>query len=388
MSIPLSYSLRNLAARKLTTALTAGGMALVVFVFAAVLMLDAGLKQAMVDTGAEDNVVVIRKGAGTEMQSGIERAAANLVESQPEVALGPAAMPMASKESVVLISLYTRGEGKLANVTVRGIGGLGGALRPQVRLSAGRMFRPGSDEVVAGKSIAGKFVGAGVGEVLRFGGRDWRVSGIIDSAGSGLDSEIWGDADQLMPAFRRPVFSSMVLRLTDPAGFNALKARIEADPRLTLEAKRERQYYADQSEALATFINVLGLALTAIFSIGAVIGAMITMYATVANRVGEIGTLRALGFRRGAVMAAFLAESLLIALVAGLLGLLLASTLQWLTVSTMNFQSFAEMAFGFRLTPVIIVQVLLFALAMGLIGGFLPAARAARMNIVSALRSA
>jgi ABC-type lipoprotein release transport system permease subunit len=295
---------------------------------------------------------------------------------------------MASKETVVLISLYTRAENKPSNVTVRGIGPLGAALRTPVKLASGRMFRPGSNEVVAGRGIANKFVGAGVGEVLHFGSRDWVVTGVIESDGSGFDSEIWGDADQLMPAFRRPVFSSMVLRLNEPKTFDALKARIEADPRFNLEAKRERQYYTDQSEALATFINILGLALTAIFSIGAVIGAMITMYAAVANRVGEIGTLRALGFRRGAVMAAFLLESLFIALVAGVVGLVFASGLQWITVSTMNFQSFAELAFSFQLTPAIIAKVLLFSLAMGFIGGFLPAARAARMNIVTALRSA
>jgi ABC-type antimicrobial peptide transport system permease subunit len=214
------------------------------------------------------------------------------------------------------------------------------------------------------------------------------ISGVLDAGGSGFDSELWGDADQLLPAFRRPVYSSVLVRLAEPEGFAAMKERLERDPRFTIEAKRERQYYTDQSAGLAKFINILGLTLTVIFSIGAVIGAMITMYAAVASRTGEIGTLRALGFRRRAVMGAFLVESLLIALVAGVVGLALASGLQWMTVSTMNFQSFAELAFSFRLTPGIVVEVLLFALAMGFVGGFLPAARAARMDIVAALRSA
>ena len=387
MALPLSYSLRNLWTRKLTTLLTAGGMALVVFVFAAVLMLEAGLNHTLVDTGNVENVVAIRKGAGAEIQSGIGRTAAALIESQPQVETGPGGAPMSSKETVVLISLQKRSDDKPSNVTVRGVGTLALNLRPQVRIAAGRMFRTGSHELAVGKSIASKFQGAGLGEVIHFAGDNWIVVGVMDSGGSGFDSEVWGDAEQLMPAFRRPFFSSMVVKLTNPSTFDALKHVIESDPRLTVELKRERQFYADQSEAMATFIRVLGMTLTVIFSIGAIIGAMITMYSAVANRTGEIGTLRALGYRRSAVMGAFLVESLLLALVGGTIGLFMASFMQLVTVSTMNFQSFAELAFGFDMTPGIIIKTLLFSLLMGLIGGFLPAARAARMNIVTALRS-
>jgi hypothetical protein len=227
-----------------------------------------------------------------------------------------------------------------------------------------------------------------MGDRIRFGGLDWAVVGILDADGSGFDSEIWGDVEQLMPAFRRPVYSSVLLRLKDVDTFATLKKTLETDPRFTLEAKRERQYYADQSEAMTIFINVLGLTLTVIFSIGAIIGAMITMYAAVASRTGEIGTLRALGFRRATVLGAFLAESLFLSLIGGCIGLTLASFMQLVTVSTMNFQSFAELAFSFDLTLPIVVKVLMFSLLMGFLGGFLPAARAARLNIVSALRSA
>jgi ABC-type antimicrobial peptide transport system permease subunit len=233
-----------------------------------------------------------------------------------------------------------------------------------------------------------KFGGTGLGEVLHFAGSDWIVVGAMDCGGSGFDSEVWGDADQLMPAFRRTIFSAMIVKLADGADFDAMKQFIESDPRLTVELKRERQFYADQSEGMATFIRILGMTLTVIFSIGAIIGAMITMYSAVANRTAEIGTLRALGFRRRAVMGAFLAESLFLALVGGVMGLFLASFMQLVTVSTVNFQSFAELAFGFAMTPAIIVKTLLFSMLMGLLGGFLPAARAARMNIVTALRSA
>jgi ABC-type antimicrobial peptide transport system permease subunit len=250
------------------------------------------------------------------------------------------------------------------------------------------MFRPGTAEVVAGRAIASGFRGAGVGETLRFASRDWTVVGVIDAGRTGFDSEIWGDADQLMQAFRRLVYSSVILNLRDSQSFEALKARLEADPRLTVEAKRESQFYAEQSEALATFIRILGMTLSIIFSIGAVIGAMITMYASVANRVAEIGTLRALGFRRASILWAFLLESLLIGLLGGSVGLGLASFMRYLTFSTMNFQSFAELAFSFTLNGRIIAQALGFSLLMGLLGGFLPAVRAARLNIVDSLRAA
>jgi ABC-type antimicrobial peptide transport system permease subunit len=213
------------------------------------------------------------------------------------------------------------------------------------------------------------------------------VVGIFDAGSTGYSSEIWGDVDQLMQAFRRPVYSSVLFRVRDPSEFEGLKQRIETDPRLTLEAKRETQYYRDQSEMMATFLRIMGITLTSIFSLGAVIGAMITMYAAVASRVGEIGTLRALGFRRRSILTAFLLESMLLGLVGGLTGLFFASFMQLLTISTMNWQTFSELAFTFSLTRGIAIQALGFSLTMGFVGGVLPAARAARMNIVEALRT-
>jgi ABC-type lipoprotein release transport system permease subunit len=388
MKIPLSYVARNLWARRLTTALTGAGLALVVFVFATVLMLDEGLRNTLVTTGEYDNVVIIRRSADTEVQSGVDRAQANTVSSHPAIALGADGQPMLSKETVVLISLNKRGSAKPSNVIIRGIAPRGLVLRPQVKLTAGRMFRPGASEVIAGASIARRFAGAGIGETLRFGQREWTVVGLFDAGNSGFDSEIWGDADQLMPAFRRNAYSAMVLRLADTSLFDGFKKDIESDPRLTLDAKREQTFYSDQSRALSTFISVLGLILSVIFSIGAIIGATITMYASVANRVGEIGTLRALGFQRRSILAAFLTEAMLLAVVGGALGLACASLMQFLSFSTTNFQSFSELAFGFRLTPAIVLKTLIFSLVMGVIGGFLPALRAARMKIVDALRAA
>jgi ABC-type lipoprotein release transport system permease subunit len=388
MAVPLAYVVRNLAARRVTTALTTAGMALVVFVFASVLMLEEGLRKTLVDTGSWDNVVVIRRSAGTEVQSGVDRAQAAVVVSQPEVAMGSDGNRLASKETVVLISLNKRGSDRPSNVIIRGIGLQAPALRPQVKIVEGRMFRPGSSEIIAGHSIGGRFTGAGIGETLRFGMRDWIVVGHFDAGGSGFDSEIWGDADQLMQSFRRLAYSSVILRLQDPQSFETLKARLESDPRLTVEAKRESVFYAEQSEALATFIRILGMTLSIIFSTGAIIGAMITMYASVATRTSEIGTLRALGFRRFSILWAFLLESLLMGLLGGAVGVFFASFMRYLSFSTMNFQSFAELAFSFTLSGRIVAQALLFSLLMGLLGGFLPAVRAARLSIVDSLRAA
>ena len=387
MGIPYSYSLRNLWTRRLTTVLTAAGMALVVFVFAATLMLAEGLRKTLVSTGSYDNAVVIRKSSNSEVQSAVDRLQASIIESQPEIALADDGEPLLAKELVVLINLPKRANNKPANVVIRGISSRSLLLRPQVKLSAGRLPRPGSAEVVAGKSIAQRFQGGGIGETVRFGMRNWTVVGTFDAGNTGFNSEIWGDVEQLMQAFRRPVFSSVIFKLRDPQELEAFRSRIESDPRLTVEVKREKQFYEEQSEVMAKFLRILGLTLTITFSLGAVIGAMITMYAAVAQRVTEIGTLRALGFQRASILAAFVLESLFLGLIGGLIGLFLASFLQLVTVSTMNWQTFAELAFTFTLTPGIAWKSLAFALVMGLAGGFLPAVRAARMNIIDALRA-
>jgi len=391
MAVPLSYSIRNLWKRRLTTTLTVSGMALVVFVFAAVLMMAEGLQKTLVETGSPDNVVVFRKGSTSEVMSSIDRRQASIVEMLPQVAVGPGGRRLLAKEAVVLIALQKHGAEKTSshsNVVVRGVQEDSMALRPQVRLVAGRMFRMGSSEVIVGNSIAKGFKGVGLQGTLNWGMRNWTVVGIFDAGNSGFSSEIWGDVDQVMQAFRRPVYSAVIFKLQTPSAFQEAKTAVETDPRLTLEAKRETRYYLDQSEMMAKFLRILGLSLTIIFSVGAIIGAMITMYSAVANRIGEIGTMRALGFRRRDVLAAFLAESLLLGFIGGTVGLFFASFMQFITVSTVNFQTFAELAFKFTLTGPIISQAMAFALVMGLIGGILPAFRASRMNIVEALRAA
>ena len=387
MTIPVYYSVRNLGARKLTTLLTAGGMALVVFVFTAMQMLDAGLNKTLVQTGSPDNMLVIRKGSETEVQSGVTRQQAAIIESQQGIVRRADGLPIVSKETVVLINLVKRGSAKPSNVVIRGVGEQGLALRAQVKLTAGRMFAPGTSEIVAGASIARQFSGAGIGETLRFGQRDWTVVGVIDGGGTGFDSEIWGDVEQLMQAFRRTGYSSVIAKLGSDDDLKRINETVENDPRLTLQAKRETVFYAEQSKALSDFLRIFGTALSVIFSIGAVIGATITMYSSVANRVTEIGTLRALGFGRAAILATFLLEALALGLISGIAGVALASLMQSVSFSTTNFQSFSELAFNFTLTPAIAVKALLFACIMGVVGGFLPSVRAARMKIVDALRA-
>ena len=391
-TIPFSYVLRNVVARKVTTLLTAGGMALVVFVFASVLMMTEGIRATLVATGQDDNVMVIRKGSSSEVQSGVGRDQAQVIDGLPEIATDTAGGHVLSREPVAVINMPKRkahpdDPDKPSNIVVRGTSAQGLALRPQVHVVEGRLFTPGTSEIVAGRSIAKGFTGAGLGESLRFAQREWTVVGIFDAGGSAFDSEVWGDAEQLMQGFRRVSYSSIIFQLADPSQFDAVRTRLEGDPRLTIEAKREKQFYAEQSEGLARFIGYLGTTLSIIFSIGAIVGAMITMYASVAARTGEIGTLRALGFPRASILVAFLVEALVLGAVGGVVGLAAASAMQVVSLSTMNFQTFAELTFRFRITGTIVAEVMAFALLMGFVGGFLPAFRAARMKIVDALRA-
>ncbi|MBM4275010.1 MAG: FtsX-like permease family protein [Deltaproteobacteria bacterium] len=388
MPIPISYSYRNLLARRLTTALTAGGMALVIFVFAAVLMLAEGLRRTLVATGSYDNVVVLRAGSETEVQSSIDRTQAGIIGAQPEIALDMEGRKMVADEAIILVNLTKREAKTPANVIIRGVQATSLPLRREVKLAAGRFPRPGSTEIMAGVQIARRFQGAGLGESLRFAMRTWQVVGIFDAGNTGFSSEIWGDVEQLLQAFRRTVYSSVVFRLQDPGAFLTVKSRLEGDPRLPVQVLREVDMYEAQSRRLATFIRLLGLVLTGIFSVGAILGAMVTMYAQVGARVAEIGTMRALGFQRHHILLAFLLESVLLGFLGWILGLLPASLLNFITLSTINWSSFAELSFKFTLTPGIMIKSLIFGLGMGLLGGLLPALKAARLPLLEALRTA
>lgn len=388
MQVPVKYILRSSASRRLTTVFTVLGIALVVFVFTAVLMMANGVQQTLRSTGSDDNVIVIRKAAMSEIMSILDREAVGIITNMPPVARFADGRPMSSKEIVVIINLNKLDAEGISNVTVRGVEETAFQLRTQVRIVEGRMFRWGAREVIVGMGITKRFAGAQIGKTIKFGGDLWTVVGIFDADSSGFDSEAWGDSNQIMDAFKRSSFSTVTLRLKDPADLAGMLTAFEADNRLQyFVAKREKKFFEEQSEMMATFIRILGLFITIIFSTGATVGAMITMYGAVANRTTEIGTLRALGFFRRSILIAFLGESFVLSLAGGLLGLGLASLLQFFTISTLNFGSFSELAFAFALSPGIIATALGFSLLMGLIGGFLPAVRAARLDIIQALRA-
>ncbi|MBI4529529.1 MAG: ABC transporter permease [Deltaproteobacteria bacterium] len=375
-------------ARRLTAAITMAGVALVVFVFAAVLMMAHGIRQTLSGTGSEENVLVIRKAATGEIASILSREVANIIKFMPQVARAADGKVIASTEAVIIINLEKIDSSGISNIAVRGVSREVFELRPQVRIVEGRTFTRGAREIIVGRSVSERFKGAQIGQAVRFGGTFWTVVGLFETRGSGFDSEAWGDVDQILDAFRRSSFSTVTFRLSNPEDFDSFVAAFQQDNRLQqFDVKKEKQFFEEQSELMATFIRVLGLFITAIFSLGATIGATITMYAAVANRTVEIGMLRALGFARRAILAAFLAESFLLSLSGGLLGLFLASFLRFFTVSTLNFGSFSELAFSFALSPSIIISSIVFAILMGLLGGFSPAVRAARLNIVSALRA-
>jgi len=384
--IPAGYTLRNIMKRKITSGLTIFGVMLVIFVFAGVLMLNNGLQKTLVATGSDNNVIIIRKSSQTEVMSIITRDQAQIVSTSPEIAKAPDGTALYTNEVYVLISLPNRKDGEKSNVVARGVTDKSFVLRPNLKLIAGRMWKDAGSEIVAGKATAAKF-NCGIGDKVRFGAREWTVVGIMDAAGSAFDSEIWGDYNQLSDAFRRPMYSSLTFRMVDPSQFDSFKARIEADIRLPLEVFHEKEYYANQSKFMTTFVGIVGTIISIIFSLGAIVGAMITMYAAVANRTREIGTLRALGFGRGSILSAFLFESIIISLLGGALGMVAASFLRLVQVSTTNFDTFSELAFNFHLLVAIVIQAIIFAVVMGVIGGFLPAVRASRLKIVDSLRA-
>jgi putative ABC transport system permease protein len=389
MSIPLSYTWRSLWARRMTTALTLIGIALVVFVFASILMLATGIERTLVTSGDPQNVIILRRGANSELVSQVGREEASILKTYPQVAIGADGKPVASTETVVIINLAKIGSNDMGNILVRGVSPEAFALRPQVKLTQGRMLSFGTDDIIIGSNVSKRFQGTGIGSKIRIGEDQWTIVGVFEAGGTAFDSEIWADAEVLMPSLgRQSVFSSITMRLNSEGDFQAIKDAITADPRTqSSDVKHEQQYYREQSETMANFIRILGLVVTIIFAFGAVIGAVITMYAAVANRTVEIGTMRALGFRRSSILNAFLIESILLSLIGGIGGLLLASLTSFIQISTINFGSFSELAFGFTLSPQVILYSLGFAVLMGIAGGFFPSVRAARLSILNALRS-
>jgi len=389
MKVPLSYNARSLLQRPVSTALTALGIALVVAVFIGMLALANGFRSALTRTGSSQNVLVLRRGADSELSSNMDRQSASILTSSPHVATGADGRPMVSPELYVVIPLPRAGgtdTTALANVVVRGVSPAAWTVRHNVGVEAGRKPESGKAEICVGKKLAGRFDHTAVGETLRFGGRNWTVVCQFSANGSAFESEIWGENEQFIPVFRGELFQSLTFRLKDPAAFAEAKRTLEADRRLTVDVYRESDFYTEQSQLLGRILQVLAILITSIMAIGAIFGAINTMYAAVASRSPEIAVLLTLGFHPRSVLASFLAESALIALVGGIVGALIALPINGIVTSTTNWASFSEIAFSFRVTPGLLLAGICFALVMGLVGGFFPAWRAARLPVVQALR--
>jgi ABC-type lipoprotein release transport system permease subunit len=386
MAIPLSYNVRNILHRPAATITTALGIAFTVAILIGALALASGFQAALLETGSDDNLLILRKGANSEISSGVTRDAANILRALPDVATGAGGRPQVSAEVVVLTNKPRLGQPGTSNMTVRGIDPEALTFRSRVRIIDGRMFEPGAAEIIVGQRIAPRFADCRLGDKMRFGQQDFTVVGHFVAGGSSFESEIWGDNKVLMPVFRGDVFQSVTFRMKNPSRFAALKKELEADPRLGVDVHREREFYNDQAGLLATTIRIAGVFIVIIMAVGAVFGAMNTMFAAVSARTREISTLLILGFSPLAVMLSFMFESLFLALLGGVLGCLIALPINGIVTSTTNFSSFSEVAFAFRVTPVAMVVGLVFAAMMGVVGGFLPSLHAARQPLAQSVR--
>jgi len=385
--IPIVYNVRSVAQRPVSTALTALGVGLVVAVFIGMLALANGFRAALAKTGSEKNALVLRKGADSELSSGLGRDVASIIAADPHVATGADGRPLVSPEVYVLIPLAKSFDStQIANVVVRGVSDQAWTVRSNVAITEGQKPTSGRAEICVGTRLTKRFPHTGVGQTLRFGGRDWSVVCHFKAAGSAFESEIWGENEQFMPVFRGEVFQSISFRLKDPGAFDEAQRSLQADKRMTVDVHRESKFYAQQSQLLSNILNFLAVMITGIMAVGAVFGAINTMYAAISSRAPEIGVLMTLGFKPWTVLVSFLAESAFIALIGGILGCLFALPLNNIVTSTTNWSSFSEIAFSFRVTPLLLLVGVLFALVMGVIGGFFPALRAARLQVVQALR--
>ena len=329
---------------------------------------------------------MLRKGATSETVSAVTRQQVPIIEAMPQIARGRDGRALASPEMVVIISLPRTTDGQPANVPVRGVGPKAYEVRDTLKIVEGRRFAPGSREVNVGKQGVGRFKGLTLGSDVKIANLMWKVVGVFTAEDSSFESEVWGDIDLMQPAFQRTGYQSVTVKLNDRTAFDSFQAAMAADPRLDLKPEREREYYEAQSATTATLIRIFAWFVTTILSIGAVFGAMNTMYAAVAYRTREIGTLRALGFSRFRIVGAFLAESVALAIIGGIVGCVIALPVNGLSTGAMNMVSFTELAFKFRVTPELLVQGMIFSAAMGAVGGLLPAFRAARIPVARALR--
>ncbi|MBV9300826.1 MAG: ABC transporter permease [Acidobacteriaceae bacterium] len=385
MAIPVSYNVRNLIVRKATTLMTAAGIAMTVAVLLGVMGLVSGLRSALEATGDPLHVLVMRKGGNAELTSLLTQQQFQIVKSFPGIAVGRDGQPMASLEVVTIVNLPTEAHPEGENVTLRGLPPRGIEMR-NLKLASGRWFQPGQREVVAGKSIANRYPNVQIGKQLRFGKGYWTVVGVMDAGRSAVNSEIFADSNQVASDFNRSdTLSSALLQATDEVTAGALKTSLESDRRLNVTVMSEKDYYALQTVS-ATPIRFLGIFVCIIMAVGSCFAAMNTMYAAVARRAKEVGTLRVLGFSRGSILLSFLFESLLLSLIGGVIACLVVLPLNSVTTGLGNFMTFSETSFNFRIGPEVMAAGVLFALVLGAIGGLLPARQAAKKEILTALR--
>ena len=388
MAIPLIYNVRSVRARWTSTIVAVLGIAGTVGVFIAMLSLAHGFKATLVASGSADNALVMRAGSPSEMMGGVTLDSVKVIKDAPGIARD-ANGPLVTQEVVGVIPVPLVSTGTDANVQVRGVSPNVLEIRKFTKIVQGRMFSPGVSELIVGRNATHTYSGLTLNNVVEFAGGRWTVVGIFDAGGSAFDSEVWCDSHVLNEVLKRPptVFQSVTVHLQSPNSFQTLKDSLTSDPRLNVDVIREIDYYAKQSRTMTTLITVLGGLVAAIMAIGAVFGALNTMYSAVSERGREIATMRAVGFASSAVVFSFLIEALLIAFIGGVLGCVAVLPLNGLTTSTMNFQTFSNLAFAFKITPQLLVQGVIFALVMGVVGGLLPAIRAAAQPVATALRS-
>jgi putative ABC transport system permease protein len=388
VAIPIVYNLRSVRARWTSAIVAVLGIAGTVGVFVAMLSLARGFKATLVSSGSTDNAIVMRAGATSEMTGGVGIDSVKIIQDAPGIARGADGGPLVTAEVVLVAPIPLISTGTDANVQVRGVSKNVLEIRNKVKIVQGRMFQPGLNEVVVGKNANTSYAGLTVGNTISLGNVKWQVVGVFDAGGSAFDSEIWADAHLLGPAYNRPdtFFQSVTVHLVSPNSLQQLKDALSSDPRLNVDVSREIDYYSKQSTRLTSLITILGGLIAFIMAIGAIFGALNTMYSAVAERGREIATMRALGFGGPSVVVSFVIEALLIAFVGGLLGCLVVLPLNGLTTGAMNLQTFSHLAFAFKITPELLVKGVIFALVMGFVGGLLPAVRAARRPVAQALR--
>jgi ABC-type antimicrobial peptide transport system permease subunit len=389
VAVPLSYNLRNIRVRWQVTLLAVSGIALVVAVFAVLMSMSEGFAATLRSTGRRDNVLIVQRGSGSELTSAVPLEHRNLIMVDDRIARGADGQPLAAGEWVIVIAMPKITDGQPTNVTIRAVPPKTFEVRGGIRIVEGRNFTPGLDEVIVGRKLLERIRGLRLGGPVKYQRKQFNIVGIFASEGLAFESEVWGDFDVFGAMFQRGAGSnSVVARMKNAGDIPALDRWIRSQPQMQLQALSERKYFEDQAGQLAKILRILATFVAVIMGIGAVFGAMNTMYALVSARTREIGTLRALGFSRRAILVSFVLESVVLALVAGAIGCLLALPMHGFSTGTGQTQSFSEIAFNFRITPAIVGVSMTFAVVMGLIGGLLPAFRGARLPITAALRAA